>query len=398
MKRFGNHPGIPRRDFLRLIGLMSSVAGFSAILQACEKAGLITGIDATSTPVQISPKSSPTFTAAPTYIAETKPSPTQPVTQETVPTSPTTAQTEVQNGVTQVAFVKTEDRAEGVRQAIEMLAPLPVADKEVFLKPNFNSADPAPGSTHPDTLRSLVLMLRELGASQIIVGDRSGMGDTRQVMQRVGLFDMAQELGFETMVLDELSEADWSMISFAGSHWERGFPFPNKCLECGALVQTCCLKTHRYGGHFTMSLKNSVGMVAKRVPGDSYNYMSELHGSPDQRVMIAEINSAYQPALVVMDGIEAFVNGGPDQGKRVHPGIILAGTDRIAIDAIGVAILRYFGTTREVADGPIFQLEQIARSVELGIGVSSPNQIQILTPDGASEAFAGEIKDVLLRD
>ena len=53
MKRFGNHPGIPRRDFLRLIGLMSSVAGFSAILQACEKAGLITGIDATSTPVQI---------------------------------------------------------------------------------------------------------------------------------------------------------------------------------------------------------------------------------------------------------------------------------------------------------------------------------------------------------
>jgi uncharacterized protein (DUF362 family) len=144
-----------------------------------------------------------------------------------------------------------------------------------------------------------------------------------------------------------------------------------------------------------MSLKNSVGMVAKQVLGEGYNYMNELHASPDQRIMIAEINSAYQPALVVLDGVEAFVSGGPDRGKLVQPGVVLAGSDRVAIDATGVAILRSFGTTPEVANGAIFQLEQIARAVELGLGVSSPDKIELVTDDKDSKAFATEILDIL---
>ena len=72
-------------------------------------------------------------------------------------------------------------------------------------------------------------------------------------------------------------------------------------LAADGVVQTCCLKTHRYGGHFTMSLKNTVGLVAKRVPGESYDYMTELHGSPHQRLMIAEANAAYTPDLIVLD-------------------------------------------------------------------------------------------------
>ena len=108
-------------------------------------------------------------------------------------------------------------------------------------------------------------------------------------------------------------------------------------------MQTCCLKTHRYGEHNTLSLKNSVGMVAKRVPQDEHDYMRELHNSPHQRRMIAEINAAYTPALVVLDGVEAFISGGPDQGERVSLEVIFAGTDRIAIGAVGVALLRDYG-------------------------------------------------------
>ena len=54
-------------------------------------------------------------------------------------------------------------------------------------------------------------------------------------------------------------------------------------------------------------------------------------------------------------------------------------TDKIAIDAIGVAILRMYGTTPEISEGTIFEQEQIARAVELGLGISSPNKIEILT-------------------
>ena len=55
-----------------------------------------------------------------------------------------------------------------------------------------------------------------------------------------------------------------------GTHWKKGFAFARPVLESGAIVNTCCLKTHSFGGHFTLSLKNSVGMVAKYVPGDSF--------------------------------------------------------------------------------------------------------------------------------
>ncbi|MFC1966279.1 DUF362 domain-containing protein [Chloroflexota bacterium] len=70
-------------------------------------------------------------------------------------------------------------------------------------------------------------------------------------------------------------------------------------------------------------------------------FTHKLHSSPYQRQIITEINIAYSPDLIVLDGVEAFVDGGPANGKRVQAGIMLAGNDRVAIDAVGVAILRF---------------------------------------------------------
>jgi uncharacterized protein (DUF362 family) len=111
--------------------------------------------------------------------------------------------------------------------------------------------------------------------------------------------------------------------------------------------------------------------------------------------MIAEINTAYQPDLVVMDGIEAFVDGGPASGKKVNSNVILASTDRVAIDAVGVAILRNFGTTPAVSKGTIFQQEQIARSAELGLGVDSPDKITLITDGAESKEYAKKILQIL---
>ena len=294
-----------------------------------------------------------------------------------------------------VAFVKTTDRAEGVRRAVALFGLASFHGRDLFVKPNFNSSDPPPGSTHMDTLTALLQVLKEKGAGKLTIGDRSGMGDTRQVMGSKGAFDLAKAAAARAVVLDELAADDWEVIKTPGTHWQRGFAFPRMLRSELGVVQTCNLKTHRYGGHFTLSLKNSVGLAAKFVPGDSYNYMHELHSSPHQRHMIAEINAAYHPELVVLDGVEAFVNGGPDTGQKVQSSVVLAGTDRIAIDAVGVAILRHFGTTPEVSKGPIFEQEQLARAVELGLGVSSPAQIELVTDDAASREYAKQIRDVL---
>jgi uncharacterized protein (DUF362 family) len=381
---------LSRRDFLRTITALGGGAALAAFLEGCSQGEIVAGtaIPPTGTPELPTPTRESAPTATPTQ-EETMPTETQP--------APTATPTELVNdGIARLAFVKTKDRAEGVRKAIALLGINPVAGKSVFLKPNFNSADPTPGSTHPEVLKALVTALQAMGASKITVGDRSGMGDTRRVMEKIGVFAMADELGFDTVVLDELGAEDWAMIQPEGGHWKKGFPLARPCLEAEALVQTCCLKTHRYGGHFTLSLKNSVGMVAKWRPGDDYNFMDELHSSRHQRRMIAEINAAYTPALVVLDGIEAFISGGPDDGERVSPEVILAGTDRIALDATGVALLRTYGCKTEVARGKIFEQEQIARAVELGLGVDSPEKIAFLTGDEESAAYSEKIKEVLL--
>ncbi len=386
-----NHIGnYSRREFLQLVATLGGAAALTPFLQACSQ----TGLDPTSVFIPTNTGTMPplTTTSTPTE------TPTQDVVESTQPTASQTEQTsEVKAGdVAQVVLIKTTDRSQGVRLAIEMFELNNLNGQSVFVKPNFNSPDPAPGSTHPETLRTIVSILFEHGADKITVGDRSGMGDTRATMERIGVFQMAGEMGFNTLVFDELSAEDWIMLQPSKSHWKQGFPFARPCLETDVLIQTCCLKTHRYGGHFTMSLKNSVGMVAKHNLVDNYDFMQELHSSPHQRRMIGEINTAYSPDLIILDGVEAFISGGPANGERVKPEVILAGTDRVAIDAVGVALLRFHGCQTEVAKGKIFQQEQIKRAVQLGLGVDSPDKIEFLTGDPESAAYADQIKDVLV--
>jgi uncharacterized protein (DUF362 family) len=111
--------------------------------------------------------------------------------------------------------------------------------------------------------------------------------------------------------------------------------------------------------------------------------------------MIAEINAAYTPDLVVLDGVEALVRGGPDRGDQVQANVVLASKDRVALDAVGVAILRHFGTTPDVNEGAVFDQAQIARAAELGLGAQGPEEIEIVTEDEAGRAFADQIEEVL---
>jgi len=302
--------------------------------------------------------------------------------------------------VAEVAVVRAEEREVGIRQALGLLedAAAPFAGKKVVLKPNFNSDDRFPGSTHNDTLRVLVAWLREAGASKITLAERSGGSwVTHEVFANKGIPALAKELGIEAVETDALPTDDWMIVPLEGSHWSRGVEVPRLFLEAEAILQTCCLKTHAYGGHFTLSLKNVVGVIAKTSPRDGYAYMSEMHGSSHIREMIAEANLVYTPDLVVVDGTEAFVSGGPATGTRVSPGVILASSDRVAIDAVGVAILRLYDTTREVATGPIFDLAQIKRAGELGLGATAAEEIELVAAqDPESRCFVERLRTTLL--
>jgi uncharacterized protein (DUF362 family) len=111
--------------------------------------------------------------------------------------------------------------------------------------------------------------------------------------------------------------------------------------------------------------------------------------------MIAEINQPFHPHLVVMDGVEAFVDEGPATGRRARGEVFWAATDRVASDAVGVAILKCLGSNDRIMKTKIFDQEQIARAVELGLGAGSPAQIDLIPADTHSRGMCDEILKIL---
>ncbi len=282
-----------------------------------------------------------------------------------------------------VALVSTTDRKRGVAEVLKLVDLSGVAGKRVVLKPNFNSADETPGSTHNDTLSQLVIELHERDARAITLGESSGPPQTRGVMEKKGTFDLAQDLRFDIVNFEEMPESDWVSFPAAGTHWPDGFALPRLVTESEYTVLTCCLKTHGSGGVFTMSLKLSVGLTPKTI-------RRPMHRSPDMRRMIAELNTGYRPSLVVLDGVAAFTDGGPSRGELKAGNVMIAGDDRVAVDAVGLAMLKSLGANEAIMGRGIFGQEQMARAVELGLGASGPADIEIVTPADAESRAVGE--------
>jgi len=291
-----------------------------------------------------------------------------------------------------VALVRTDDRQNGVKASLKALGINPVKGKKVLIKPNFNTADPFPGSTHNDTLVALVKEIWERGAKSISLGERS-YPPSREVMEKKGILPIMDKLNVKVIDFDDLQDKDWVLFKPRESHWVNGFRIARPILDAECLVSTCCLKTHQFGGIFTLSLKLHVGVVPTSRHG--YEYMRELHSSPHQRKMIAEINEPFKPALVILDGIEAFVDGGPMTGKRAKGEIFLASTDRVAVDATGVAVLKLLGSNTSIMTPKIFEQEQISRAVNLGLGASSPSEIEVIAADEKSQVDRDRVVEML---
>jgi len=68
-----------------------------------------------------------------------------------------------------------------------------------------------------------------------------------------------------------------------------------------------------------------------------------------------------------MDAMQVFVSEGPERGELAAPGVIAASRDRIALDAVGIALLRLYNAVFPGKLKDVFEQEQIKRAVELGL-------------------------------
>ena len=85
------------------------------------------------------------------------------------------------------------------------------------------------------------------------------------------------------------------------------------------------------------------------------------------------------------------------EGERKRANVIIAGTDRVAIDAVGLAVLKEQGSNSTIMGKRIFEQEQMKRAVEIGLGIKGPDEIGIVTKDPESRAYAEKLTDILMK-
>lgn len=263
-----------------------------------------------------------------------------------------------------VSIVQAQaDLKASVRRSLDLLGGLDRLVKpgdDIFLKPNFNSADPFPASTDMPFLRTMVDLLREAGARRISVGDCSGRvyWPSRQQMERMGAVQLAKDLDFELLAFEESD--DYVKVDVGGEYLKE-MHVPRAAYEADKMIYLPCLKTHR-SARFTTSLKVALGFSA---PGDR----TMLHaGNLEEKV--AEISLIWQPALIVMDARKSFITDGPASGTLAEPGVILASGDLVALDVEAVRILKSYPAQNRL-DMDVWDFPQIKQAVKHGLGARS---------------------------
>ena len=279
----------------------------------------------------------------------------------------------VRDGKALVSFVVAgKDLKSDIRKAVDLLGGLGKALKSqdrILLKPNFNSDDPPPGSTGLDFLLATIDVLREHGCTRITVGDSAGRPwvPTAKVFQGAGLSARMAEAKIPLLDLDQAKYID---VPIGGEYLEV-IAYPKDLEDFDKIIYLPTMKTHYLAG-FSMSLKLTVGLthLADR---------SLLHADNNQFVSqrAAEMNIPVKPDLILMDGRISFVSGGPAVGLAVHPGVILASGDPVALDVQGVRLLQNYAAVNHLGMDAWY-LPQIKTAVKHGLGIQREDQLLLV--------------------
>lgn len=226
----------------------------------------------------------------------------------------------------------------------------------VYLKPNFNTADPFPASSDLEFLKVVVELIYDQGAKLVMIGESSTVTmNSRKIMETVGVFELLKMKRPPRIYVFE--DGKWLKKEIPKAKYLKSVQTPEIIERADKMIFLPCLKTHKQA-QFTGALKLSVGLMKpfQRVPLHMRNLQEK----------IAELNTLFHPDLVIMDARKCFINRGPSEGDVREPNLILASTDRVSIDVEGIKIIQgYRGNSLAGIDPR--QLPQIKRAVQMGI-------------------------------
>jgi uncharacterized protein (DUF362 family) len=220
----------------------------------------------------------------------------------------------------------------------------------IFIKPASNSAKRYPATTTPLAIRAMVGLLREKGASRVIVGDKPGVqaayqdekgqrGSSRDTLMRNGLHRAALEAGAETYYFDEAGhDAYFGDSTEHDTHWKGELMFPNILNQVDHVVLLPRVSRHALAGT-TLGLKAAVGWLRD----DS---RLELHRDAETFLQkTAEINDAVvlrqKLRLILSVATKVQTTFGPDKGfvTEPDPGLVFGSESLLAHDMVSLGYL-----------------------------------------------------------
>lgn len=255
--------------------------------------------------------------------------------------------------------------------------------------PSMDSPDRPPANelyaTHPAVVGAVCAWLKDAGAETIYVFD--GIAD-ETAWEKWGYTKMAEPFGAKLINLSKPKPYASFGVFPAGKPAQiyKEFLLNQVLKEVDLMVSVAKLKVHSVMG-VTLSLKNLIGLTPlyEYMLRDTDNARTALHGDHnyDQRLpgVILDLNRARPIDLAVIDGVFTCEGGAGPWDKalaQVKPGVLAAGLDPVAVDAVGTALM---GFDPEAASQklPFTHTDNyLAMARELGMGTNRLTEIPIV--------------------
>lgn len=231
--------------------------------------------------------------------------------------------------------------------------------ERILVKINLNTGDAYPASTDPGFLMALLDAMRGKGYKNLLVGDCSSISalPTRRVAVQTGITEALR--GKSPMVC--FDNEPWVRVNIGGKYLSSAV-MPRMVFEVDRIIHLANMKTHSLAD-FSFGMKLGIGYMHPLERGELHRgYLQEK---------VAELALAVQPDLTVIDGRQAFVCGGPVNGRVEKAGIVLWGENSLAVDVEAYrrlyALKKKFNCLEEFAEDP-FEMRQLQYARKIGVG------------------------------
>lgn len=234
-----------------------------------------------------------------------------------------------------VSIVKCQNYDEnkvlsGLRRSIDLIGGIQTFVKKghhVLLKPNllYGKSPEKAVTTHPAIVKGVIEIVREAGGIPFI-GDSPSIGSLMKAAEKAGIKAVADEMKCP------LVEFNRPVLPPNGKgKIFKQLEIDQTVLEAEVIINLPKLKTHSLM-LLTLGVKNLFGCI----PGPR-KALWHLKAGEDRKTfaqILVDLYQVIQPSLTLLDGIVGMEGNGPNSGRPIPLGLILASGDSLSLDQI----------------------------------------------------------------